>query len=231
MSPQKQNFCPMDPKDQDPKIDVTPEEAEAEQDAIKGATTTDEELRDKLAEEYGIDPDTEADLLDKLVKREKSHREKLSGAIKQKIKYRDSLKGKQTPAGTPPAGEPPKKAEALSEEAVDRKVNERLEQRDLEELNLPEDIEKEVKDLAKLKGISVRKAAQLPYITSLKKEHEEAERLKSATPTRKGKGSYASSYDPSKGAPDPADFQLDTPEGQKAWREAKEARRAHETKK
>ena len=80
---------------------------------------------------------------------------------------------------------------------------------------------------SKLKGISVRKAAQLPYILTRKKELETAERVKNATPQRKGRGSYQSSYDPSKPLRT-EDFDLSTKEGRDAWNDAKASRRKYE---
>lgn len=207
------------------KIEVTPEEQTAEQEALKGVTV--DEIKDKLADEMGLDPEADADLIDKLAKRELSHREKLSGAIKQKISWREKLKSSQTKTPDTPAKG---KSQTLGQEDVDRlvdeKLNARLEARELEELGLPEELESELKKLAKINGTSVRKAAQDPYFIYKKKEYEEAERIKNATPTRKGRGSYQQSYDPSKPL-NPADFDLSTKEGREEWNNAKAARQKH----
>lgn len=208
------------------KIEVTPEEQTAEQEALKGAT--DEELRARIAEEMDLDPDVDTELLDRIVKREKSHHEKLSGAIKQKIAWREKVKNSQTkqPENSG-AGKPQDNGQKpLTAEDIDRLFTERMEKRDLQELGLPDELKDEVKDLAKLKGISVRAAAQLPYIQTRIKEIETAERIKNATPKRNGRGSYQSNYDPSKPL-NPADFDLSSEEGRKAWNEAKIARRKH----
>jgi hypothetical protein len=210
----------MDEKDK--ILQVTPEEAKAEEEAQ--AEVQEDELREKLASDFGIDPNDEKqkEFLEKLIDREKSHREKLSGAIKQKISWREKFKT----TSKKPEGEPGKKTEKETpniDELVDRKLNERLEARDLESLGLPDELKTEVKDLAKLKGISVREAANLPYIVSRKAEIERVKRIEAATPKRSGSGSYTPSYDPSKPL-NPSDFNMNTEEGRKAWKEAKEAR-------
>jgi len=211
----------MDKENKD--LEVSPEEQKAEEEASKEVNV--DELREKLAEDLGIDPETEVELLNKLVDREKSQRERLSGAIKQKISWRE--KAKQFPAnstGNPAKGVTPNKDVLLnSEELVDQRVKSILEQRDLESLNLPEELKSEVKDFAKLKNISVREASQLPYILSRKQEIEKEARIQSATPRRSSKGTYTPSFDPSKPL-DPADFDFNSPEGIKQWNDAKAAK-------
>lgn len=204
-------------------IEETPEEQAAEQELLKGSTSEDE-IREKIAEDLGIDPEEESDLLDKLVKREQSHHEKLSKAIKQKITIREKLKTSESkPKEKSEAGKTQTKTEESNDEIIDRKLQERLDARDLEALELSDEVKAEVKDLAKLKGISVREAAKKPYITSLIEEEEKKAKIEAATPTRKSRGSYQKNIDPSKPL-DPNDFDLDTDEGIKAWREARAAR-------
>jgi hypothetical protein len=202
-------------KENKEKLELTPEEQTAEAEALK--EVPDADLKAKVAEEFGIDPETDVELLEKLVQKEKANRERLSTAIKQKIKYRElskKLPVKKDDKETPDTST-----------LIDQKVTERLEARDLEDLNLPNDeIKTEVKELAKLKGISVREAAKLPYIINKIAEVEKEQRILNASPKRSGKGGSVLTYDPTKPL-DPADFRLDTPEGQKAWAEAKAARR------
>lgn len=215
----------MDDDKKNQTLDVTPEEQKAEEEATKEVNT--DELKSKLAEEMGLDPTEQSDLLDKLVEREKSHREKLSGAIKQKINYRtkfteatskpndDSKKNQPNGQGTPDI-----------DKLVDEKLNAVLEERDLESLNLSDEIKEEVKVFAKAKGISVRAAAQLPYIKSLVEEEARQKRVENAIPTGKKNGTYSSGYDPSKPL-DPKEFDMSTDEGRKAWEKAKAARRQY----
>ena len=211
----------MDDDEKKDKLDLSPEEQKAEEEATK--EVQEDELREKLAEEFGLDSDTDADFLDKLVGREKAHREKLSGAIKQKISWREKAQAtSEKPKDTPEDGKKPdKKGEASDiDKIVDQKLNERMEARELESLDLSDELKAEVQDLAKLKGISVREAAQLPYIQARKEELAREERIKNATPKRSNKGSFASEVDPSKPL-NPEDFDFDSEEGRKAWREAK----------
>lgn len=222
----------MDSKEKDkdkPEEEVSEEEKESEEEAL--TEVKDEELKSKIAEDLGIDPEDEPELINKVVEREKAQREKLSGAIKQKISWREKATKKtvEKPKEKPEDGEPPTKEKPLTKEELDKRLDERDAKRDLESLGLPEEIETEVKDLAKVKGISVREAAKLPYIVSAIEEAKKEERIKSASPKRGGKGSYTASIDPSKPL-NPADFDLGTKKGRKAWAEAKKARREFEKK-
>lgn len=203
----------MDEKDKE-KLELTPEEQKAEEELTKEVPEAD--LKAKVAEEFGIDPETDAELLEKLVAKEKANRERLSTAIKQKRKWRDEAKKlpvKKDEKGTPDVNE-----------LVARTVKETLEARDLETVSASDEIKTEIKELAKLKGISVREAAKLPYIVNRIEEAEKAKRILEATPKRSNKGGAQITYDPTKPL-NPADFALDTPEGQEAWRKAKADRR------
>lgn len=214
--------------DDEKKIDISPEEQMAEQEAQK--EVQEDEIRDRLAEDLGIDPDEQSDLLDKLVEREKTQHEKLSGAIKQKINWREkALKSSDKPKENPKEGNTQKEEEPDVDKLIEQKLTERLEARELEELDLPDDLKVEVKDLAKLKGISVREAAQQPYIKARKAEIEEAKRIEDATPKRSKQGGYKSEIDPSKPL-NPEDFDLNSEEGVKAWKEAKAARARYRSK-
>ena len=213
----------MDEKDKE--LELTPEEQKAEEEATK--EVNEDELRDKLAEELGVDPDEDSELIDKLVEREKANRERLSGAIKQKINWREKFqKASEEPKGTPGKDKKSEDGEPDIDKLVDQKLAERFEARELESLELTDELKEEVKELAKLKGISVREAAKLPYILSRKEEVEREERINNATPKRSKKGSFVPSYDPAKPL-NPDDFDFDTEEGVKAWQEAKKAREKH----
>lgn len=207
--------------------EVSEEEKESEAEALE--EVKDEELKGKIAEDLGVNPEDEPELIDKIVKREKAQREKLSGAIKQKISWREKAtkKTSKKPKDTPEEGEPHDEGKPLTQEQLDKALDERDAKRDLESLGLPEEIETEVKDLAKVKGISVREAAKLPYIVTTIEEAKKEERVKSASPKRRGKGSYTASHDPSKPL-NPEDFALGTKKGRKEWAEAKAARREFE---
>lgn len=215
----------MDEPNKDQKLELSPEEQKAEEEATK--EVNDDELRSKLAEDLGINPEEQADLLNKMVEREKLNRQRLSGAIKQKITWREKAQ-KQLPnqtKGDARGGDTSQQPDL--DKLVDQKLNERLDARELVSLGFSDDLQAEVKDLARLKGISVRDAAQLPYIQSRKAEAEKAARIVSATPKRSNNGKYTVSYDPAKPL-DINDFK--TPDGKidtEAWKEAKAARAKH----
>lgn len=213
-------------KNKEKPDEPTAEEQEAEKEAL--TEVKDEELRTKVAEDLGIDAEDEPELLDKLVKREQESRKRLSGAIKQKISWRDKAgKTSTKPKDKPEDGEPPPEEKPLTAEELEKKLDEREAKRDLESLGLPEEIETEVKDLAKVKGISVREAAKLPYIVTTIEEAKKEEQIKAASPKRGSKGGYTASIDPSKPL-NPDDFDLGSKKGRKAWAEAKKARREFE---
>jgi len=207
-------------------LEVSPEEQKAEEEAQQ--EVKDDELKETLAKDFELDPETDEEFLKKLVEREKSHRERLSGAIKQKITWRGKAqKTSEEPEGTPGKGKKPDEGgEPDLDKLVDQKLDERLETREIESLDLTDELKEEVKDLAKLKGISVREAAKLPYILSRKEEVDREERIKKATPKRTKKGSFVLDYDPAKPL-NPDDFDFDSKEGVKAWKEAKRAREKH----
>ena len=218
----------MDDEEKNKNLDGTSEEEKKLEEEAQ-QEVGDEEIRAKVAEDLGLDPEDEdsTELLDKIVEREKSHHEKLSGAIKQKISYREKYqKASEEPKGTPGKGETPNEdGEPDLDKLVDQKLNERLEARELDSLDLSDEIKEEVRELSKLKGISVREAAKHPYILSRVEEAEKEERIKKATPKR-SKGSYTPSYDPAKPL-NPEDFDFDSEDGIKAWQEARKARDKH----
>jgi len=192
---------------------VTPEEQNAEKEMT--IEVTDEQLRDKVVADFGLDPNTQQDLIDKLVVDKKATHEKLSGAIKQKISWRTKATSKPDDKG----GDQNKDVASL--------VSEEMAKRDLENLQLPDEITSEIKDLAKSKGISIKEATQLPYIQFKISEVKKEERVITGTPVRINNGGKVMTIDPSK-ALNPADYALDTPEGQAAWNEAKKAKREYE---
>lgn len=211
------------------EIQVTPEEQMAEKEAL--AEAKDDELREKLADDMGLDPEEDKELLEKLVSREKANREKLSKAIQQKIRNRElaqKLSGK--PKVNPNGGENPKQEAPDVAQIVAETVRKTLEERDLESLTTTDDIKIEIKNIARLKGISVREAANDPYIKYKMDEVEREQRIMNASPRRTSKGGYSSSYDPSKPL-NAANYRLDTEEGRKAWQEAKEAKKQHDSTK
>ena len=187
------------------------EEALEKEDKWKSKTTS-----KKLWQKSWTRSRTGEEFSYKLVEREKAHREKLSGAIKQKITGGKGPKGFRRTQDIPGKGEgPDEDGKPEIDKLIDQKLAERLEERELEALRLPDELKEEVKELAKLKGISVREAAKLPYILSRKEEVEEEERIKRQLLTNKqGSIRWARARKPL----NPADFDFDSEEGIKLGR-------------
>ena len=189
------------------ELTTTPEEATLEQEAI--AEVKEDEVREKLAADLGIESDNP--LLESLVKREIEQRKKLSTAIGQKIKFREAAKtGAKPPAVVPkPDATVPKTAEEIAET-----VRQQFEQRDLDELDFPDELKKEIAAVAKLKNISIRQAVKDPYIDYKVKAFETEKKSDDATIVRKDKGGKAI-FDRSK----PPKVDMSTAEGRKTWDE------------
>lgn len=191
---------------------VTPEEQNAEKEWTK--EVTDEELREKVVADFGLDPEESEDLINKLVEREKDHHTKLSGAIKQKINWRTKAASTQTSE---------KKDGTFKEEDISKLVDQKLAERELDSLELSDDLKDEIKTLAKSKDISIRDASKLPYIQYRIAEVEKEKRLQDGTPKRTSAGGKTISIDPSKPL-NSTDYDLSSEEGRKAWNEAKDER-------
>ena len=198
---------------------VSPEEAAAEQEALTDAKEDD--LRTTLAEELGLSVDEDGDKLDKLVAREMKNRKLLSTAIRQKIDLRTKLTGAK-PAVKPGSKVPLDEAAVRAE--AESAVEARLEQRDLDDMEYSDAVKSEIKKVAKLQGISVRKAANDPYIQHVVEAEKKQQAINEAADNGTRKGKSGVKVDLSKPL-DPKDFNLSTEEGRKAWADAKEAKR------
>lgn len=176
-----------------------------------------DQLKEKLAADLGLDPDDEAQagILEKALEREVRQRAITAKAIQQKKKYRDELQSFKT--GKPDGNAKP---DVDLDKTVEAKVLETLERRDLQALNLSEELQEEVRTLAKLKNISVMEAAKLPYILSRKQEIEREARLVDASPTGASKGRMSN---PDPGKPPIRNNYTPDAEGSKAYREDMEA--------
>lgn len=185
---------------------TTPGEQKAEEENL--AEVEEDEVRAKVIDELGLDEYADQEIIDKVVKKEVAHRQKLSEAIRQKISWRE--KANATPKDA--SKETPKEAD----EDVQAKVLNILEEQRLEDMVLPEALKEEVKNLAKLKGISVKKAAEDPYILFKKQELDAEAKAEDATISRTKKAT-PTKFD----AETVPKFDLSTPEGQKGWEDYK----------
>lgn len=172
----------------------------------------------KLAEDLGLDLEDEAQaqILEKVSQREAKQREITSKAILQKKKYREQLQQFQAKKGTTPQGNT-QAGDVDIKELVRQEALNLIEERELKSLSLSEDLEEEVRMLAKLKNVSILEAARLPYIQSRKQEIDREARIQQATPSGKGRGKLTSNIDPDR-PPIRGNYSPDA-EGSKAFRQ------------
>ena len=172
-----------------------------------------DDIREKIAEELGINSFEQEDLLDRAVKREIAHRKKLSATIGQKISWREkALKSVTT--------EPKPTAKEAEDTGVRATLSSMLEEERLNDMDVSDELKAEIKKIADINKISVKKASQDPYVLFRKKEIEDAANAENATISRKNRG-VPVKFDPAV----VPDFDVSTPEGQKQWKEWKQKAR------
>lgn len=148
---------------------VSPEELAAEQAAL--ATKKEEEIRSEIIEEYGFDEAIDAERIDKLVAKEMDHSKKLSGAIGQKISYRNKVDelSKSPHKDNEPA---PKTDELTSKDAI-AIMNAKVHEDDVDE----------VVEYAKFKKISVAEALKSDVVKTILDRKSEFRKTSEATNT------------------------------------------------
>lgn len=192
------------------KLDA--EELAAEQEALQ--EKKEEEIREQLINDFGFDEINEAEKIDKLVLKEKEHREKLSQAIGQKIRWRtEAQKPKETKV-EPIRTSPPTN---LDEEAVARIFDKRQEKLALDALEYPEELKKEIERVAQFTG-SVAKAIRDPYIVSKVETYEKEKRVEEATITKTNRSGGRKAFS----IENPPDVDMSTEEGRKTWEDYKQ---------
>lgn len=196
-------------------IKVSDEEIQEETEAQK--QLEEDEIRESVVADLGIeDNDANKDLIDKLVARETGHRSKLSKAVGQKIKYRALAGGKK-----PAPGDQSKKTDTVDPAKL---VEEKFMQRDLDEMGHSDKVKEQIKKIATMQDISIRKAEQDPYIQHLIAEEVRQKSVNDAAKNGKGNSKTGTVIDVSKPL-DVTQFDLSTPEGRAEWEDAKKAKR------
>ena len=176
------------------------EDIKSEEEALK--STPEDELRSQVIEKYGLDPDANSELVDSIVTDKLEEQKKLSTAIRQKQTWRTKAQGTVPPVVSPVV-EPTKPDDMV------KTVESVLEKRELEDLEMSDELKKEVQDHARLKGISIKAALKTPYISFLKEQADKQERIEDASLGHKGRASTKKDYSDMKAN----DFDLTTPEG------------------
>lgn len=192
----------------DPENDVLSDEAIAKQE--EQAEVDSGKLRERIVAELGLtDDETNKETIDKFVEREAA----LRGGFGKLLKSHKALKLKVKSDPTPP---PQKKDDekTFDPEAIrkdtEMTVKQQLEQRDLDEMEYPDEIKAEIKNIARIKDISVRKAEKDPYIGFLVEQAKAAGRIDEAAVPHTQHSTTA----PSNKAPT---FDMYTEEGRKAF--------------
>lgn len=193
----------------------TAEQIEADKQHL--SEVQEDDVRAEIVKEFGFDPETDQERIDKAVSREIQHRKALSTTIGQKIKYRELAQ--KAPKAAPQA------EQKHDPEDLDKRVSAmmaaELEKRDLEAMEYPDEIKKAIKRIADIDGISVRKAAQDPVVLSKidawKKEQGVDEATLSRNNKRGGKPKRSDEDDLT-----PPDVDLTTEKGRKEYDEWKE---------
>lgn len=140
---------------------------------------TEEEELDPIEEEPAGEPADDDDEDVETLRRKNAslyaRAKKAEAALKQPKVETAPAKEKKTPA---------------SEDAINRI----LDQRELEALELDDELKQEIKDYAKLKGISIKKATQSPYITFRKEDYDTKQRAEDAAIGSKRSGKVKTDY-------------------------------------
>ena len=198
------------------QLEVTAEEKQFDQEVL--SETKEEEVRSSLIEKYGLNEEDNAELLDQLVADNLESRKKLSKAVQQKINYRDkySLLNKQPQIQTPEKKEISFDPEEIRRQATEV-VRAQFDEEYLGDKNYPDEINTEIKEWAKFKGISAKRAEKAPHIQASIQEAVKAGKIDEAAISGTPKSVPAKG-----GIPDFGD--LSKPENLKKYQEWKKNR-------
>lgn len=196
--------------------DVQKELLEEEELINASKDQKEEEVRQGIIDKYGLDPEANAELVEQLTKDRIEEMKRFGKVVTQKRNWREKA-GKTV--------EPPKPAEnasTLTKEQIAQQAREEaraeLESRDLEELNYPDDLKAEVQRLAEIQNVSIRKAAQDPYILAKKEVYDKKQKEEEAAVSRKtNSGAARTSFS----VEHPPQIDMSTEEGRKQWADYK----------
>lgn len=196
---------------------------QGDQNGEEGGQETEEEIREQVIDEYGFDPDKHEKMIEAAVKREKKHKKELGTVIRQKQNWR----GKAKSQGKDQSGQGKSRDTNQGDSGdIDTLLEKKLEERELKKMDLPDEVEKEVRDLAQVKGISMSEAVEHDYIQSLKEKVEHEQKVEGGTPPRSSKGNKGKSSrkkDFSKPL-NPKDYDFDNPDDRERWENDKKKR-------
>jgi len=178
---------------------------------------TDDEVRNSIIEKFGLDEDDNSELIDKLVSHEVESNKKLSTAVRQKIGWREKFNSAKPDVKLETKTEAKQDKVEISDELIQRKVDETMEKRELESLDVSDTLKTEIKNYAKLNGVSVSKAMNSSYIQFLKNEETRKSTAEDASISTTYKSKTTKNFDNMS----PKDFDLSTEDGRKDFAEYK----------
>lgn len=144
-----------------------------------------EEIRTKVIEDFGFDPEADKERIEKIVTERVEGHKKLSKAVQQKIKHRtdaDTLRAAQTkkPEADPSPSPAAKKKDLTSRDTI-AIINAKVHDDDIDE----------VVEYAAFKGIPLAEALKHPVVKATLAENQEARDAAEATNTGRNRGGNA----------------------------------------
>lgn len=183
-----------------------------EQELLK--ETPADEVRSSIIEEYGLDEDTNDELINRLVEKEIESGKRLSTAIKQKIAWRTKAEARtEQKSEEKPQLQPGGQPQVLDDKILDQKLNEKLEERELSSLEISDELKSELKTYAKAGGLTVRQAIQSDYFKFMKDKEDAQRKVEEAAIGGKRRAPSRQEFEIDKiPAPD-----MSTESGRKEW--------------
>jgi hypothetical protein len=157
--------------------------ADAKENEEEYKPKSQDEIRQSVTEELDLDPEKDKERIEKLVAREEAHQKELSTAIRQKQDHRKTASEHEKWLAD--NGYDPKTREKLKRDEEGKgddskkpdpekeEMRNRLDSVEMEQAGeFSEDVQKELRDYSKLKGITLKAAAKSPYIQHLVTEEK-----------------------------------------------------------
>lgn len=198
----------------DAKMQEAELEKEKQQETELLKETPADEVRLSIIEKYGLDEDANSELIERLVESETESGKRLSTAIKQKISWREKA---QKPAPTEQKKEetPQPVPKDDVKKLISDTLTEALEERDLSSLDFSDELKKELKNYAKVSGLTVKQAMTSDYFIYLKDKEDKAEKVANASIGGKRRSPSRQEYSAEK----PPKPDMSTKEGREEWAE------------
>jgi len=199
---------------EDSKKEVAELNEKPQDDVIEDKT--DDEIRESIIEKFGLNEDENSELIEKLVSHEVESNKKLSTAVRQKIGWREKFNAVKSAETTVKTETKQDKVE-ISDDLIQKKIDETIEKRELESLEVSDTLKTEIKNYAKLNGVSVKQARNSSYIKFLENEEARKSTAEDASISTTHKSKTMKNFD----NVSPKDFDLSTEEGRKDFADYK----------